>query len=163
MKDETTAKAGALWALGHIASTEFGLTAILHIEQNFIDWVAQNVLNYPNIALRGVFFHVLGLIGRSKKGARRLCQLQWSSTSVGSFSAVAIPHDISRFFNDESILELDSYDSKIMMSQPPECTCQLSPFLSSGQIKLETELLNLVSKVSFRVNIQSLSVLLMRV
>jgi hypothetical protein len=89
----------ALWALGHIGSTELGLTSILNADSMFLEWCIENVCSCAHFSIRGTFFHVLGLLSRSIQGSRMLKILKWDCSVLGGNSAVAIPQNPSELFN----------------------------------------------------------------
>jgi hypothetical protein len=69
----------ALWSLAQIgAASEMGLTAILNCDANFIAWCIEAVCHCPYFSIRGTFFHVLGLLGRTPTGAAALQTCNWS-------------------------------------------------------------------------------------
>jgi hypothetical protein len=97
---------GALWGLAHVAATEAGLGLILQWDSSFVEWCIQGAVQSGNYSLRGTFFHVLGLVGRSVKGARQLARLQWDIAPLGGHSAVAVPRDTSALFATPHTLSL---------------------------------------------------------
>jgi len=141
-------RTSALWSLGHLASVERTYNEITIIMPTFVEWCISNVLSSPNFALRGTYFHVLGLISRSKKGARKLASMNWSCTAKGSTSAVAVPRNPSQLFiNDLVGNECESFDPSLAVPPHPLTNVQLNLFIQPGTASLETDLLNLISKV----------------
>lgn len=54
--NEALDRAAALWALGHIGSTDLGYTSISHIDSSLVEWAIDNVIECLNLNLRGTFF-----------------------------------------------------------------------------------------------------------
>lgn len=165
----------ALWSLGHIGATELGFTAIMNCDPAFVSWCIEGACNCLYFSIRGTFFHVLGLLGRTNAGARVLSAANWDSSLSGSNSAVAIPHRPSALFASQSAgftplhstpsVYLGSGARKTSMSlnrstsaplislpyqqqgQPPVALRVLVPVLPPGSVSLEMEVLNLIAKV----------------
>lgn len=154
----------ALWSLGHISSSELGLSAILGADPMFVEWCLENVASCPNFSLRGTFFYVVGLLSRTAKGNRKLLQSQWDSAPAGSNSAVAFPRNTSVLFRPLSSPtgptgassappgpglhnDSDAHPQSVLGS-PPKAVKSLTPFLQSGAVSIETEILNLIAKVT---------------
>lgn len=63
-------------------------------------------------------------------------------------SAVAIPKDISKLFSNLSVVnDFEEYESTLNLPQPTTQLKSLSPFLQTGSVSLEIEVLNLIAKV----------------
>ena len=135
----------ALWALGHIGSSDYGFTAILNADPYFVEWCLQNVTSNLNFSLRGTFFYVLGLISRTIKGCRRLFQLNWDSAPMGGNSAVAFPKDPSVLFQPIRDLQITTTTNHSCFQNISTNAVLLTPFNISNDI--EVEVLNLVAKV----------------
>lgn len=159
----------ALWSLAHIGSTELGFAALTAVDPAFVEWCIQCIqcCNYYNI--RGTFFYLLGLISRTMQGEKKLIQNQWSCASRVT-SAVAIPTKVNILFpkismtsNDTSIIAPGMRRTSLTLSrlnvvQTPtmpylnnisiaSSVKVLTPFLQSGSISQEQEILNLILKV----------------
>jgi hypothetical protein len=158
-----------LWSLAHIGSTEIGFGALIAVDPAFVEWCIQCIqcCNYYNI--RGTFFYLLGLISRTIQGEKKLMQNQWSCASRVT-SAVAIPTKVNILFpkisttsNDTSIIAPGMRRTSLTLSrlnvvQAPtmpylnnisiaSSVKVLTPFLQSGSISQEQEILNLILKV----------------
>jgi hypothetical protein len=149
-----------LWALGHIGATDCGYNALANVDPAFVDWCVDGACLCPYFSLRGTFFHVLGLLSRSSKGAQRLHHLHWDCSAPSSNSAVALPRQPRDLFKRISLLsrtDSNSRKSKIarqsprlpflQASAPPSSVKLLTPFLSPGSTALDLEVLNLIVKV----------------
>jgi hypothetical protein len=86
----------ALWALGHIGSTDLGYAAITEIYPAFLDWCIIQATTSSCFSLRGVCFFVLGLLSRTDKGNKRLAQAGWEAAP--NPRAVAVPKNPSDLF-----------------------------------------------------------------
>jgi hypothetical protein len=104
---------GVLWALGHIASNEFGMTMILDVDRRFIAWCVENACNCSFYSLRGTYFFVLGLISRSPLGRRKLLTLGWDSAPRNGNSAVAYPLHPSSLFRGGAMVPSDYLRSRM--------------------------------------------------
>jgi len=103
----------ALWSLGHVGSSENGFTALMHADPSFTEWCIENVTENPDFSLRAIYFHVLGLLGRSHKGAAKLLQLHWDSAPRTSSSALALPRHPSVLFNGD-MLDLETSQNRAL-------------------------------------------------
>jgi hypothetical protein len=144
----TLQRVGALWGIAHVGASEIGFSQLMHLEPNFVEWCIDIVSDYSNLIIRGTVFQVLGLLGRSRKGMRKLHQLRWNSAPTTSAIAVAIPKDLGTLFSNETFqLEAETLDTSIIATIPPASVQVLSPFLPSGTTSIEVEILNLIAKV----------------
>jgi hypothetical protein len=147
----------ALWALGHIGSTDPGCAHLIYVDSNFIDWLVEIACTASNYSIRGTAFYALGLISRSKKGMRQLQRLQWDCASQLSNSAVAFPRDISALFRDDLRREDEQF---IALGSPRSASNSFhSPLkVTSGIAKVhkgltanldptEIEVINLISRM----------------
>ena len=82
----------ALWAIGHIGSTEQGIAQILERDSNFIMWCLDQVMYSPILSIRGTCFFVLGLMSRTEKGSYALHEADWHAASL-KHVAVAVPQE----------------------------------------------------------------------
>ncbi len=142
----------ALWSLGHIGSSELGYGAILNADPMFVEWCLENISSCPNFSLRGTFFYVVGLLSRSLRGSRKLAQCQWDCATHGGNSAVAFPRNPSVLF--KAILSAAApaaaspdANANVGGVSPPESVRLLTPFMASGAMTVEMEVLNLVAKL----------------
>lgn len=164
----TTDLRSCLWSLGHIGSSELGFAAILNIDPSFVEWCIDCICNSPHLGVRGTFFYVLGLISRTSKGNQILYQNKWDSSFVNGNSAVAIPRQPQILFKvATTVSKSDSSQSVgirkarltqnrnkgvgslpyLSMSTPPSSIKLLTPFIPSGSVNMELEILNLIAKV----------------
>lgn len=67
----------ALWALGHIGTSSWGLSIL--IEEDIIPHIVQMATLCKVLTLRGTCFYVLGLIATTRQGADILKTLNWES------------------------------------------------------------------------------------
>jgi hypothetical protein len=108
----------ALWSLAHIgAASEMGLTAILNCDAKFIAWCIDAACHCPYFSIRGTFFHVLGLLGRTSTGASALHSCQWSvsgfttsivRTSSASSAATTKNNTVSTTYNTANNMSIYS-------------------------------------------------------
>lgn len=158
-----------LWALGHIGASELGFATILAIDPSFVEWCIEGACSYPYFNIRGTFFHLLGLISRTSKGSQRLHQQRWDCSAPSSNCAVAIPRQPKVLFRRISSLQrVDSNPTMGMrkprlsqrhanaragllpylsQSNPPSSIRLLTPFIPSGSVSAELEVLNQIAKV----------------
>mmetsp|Transcript_21477 Transcript_21477/g.31154 ORF Transcript_21477/g.31154 Transcript_21477/m.31154 type:complete len:1569 (+) Transcript_21477:93-4799(+) len=87
----------ALWALGHISSSENGIQAIIAIDKNFVAWCIEIATENRSYSVRAVAFTVLGLISRTEKGSQQLSSCGWEAAPI-HYIAVAVPKDPSVLF-----------------------------------------------------------------
>lgn len=127
----------ALWSLGHIASTDFGYTAITNIEPNFVEWCISGALNHAVYSVRATFFQAIGLLSRSDQGSRKLAGTQWDCSARASCFAVAIPRNPSVLFAKPT----DEFNS-MLLNQPTHNPS----FLHCGS-DTDLEVLGLIAKV----------------
>lgn len=162
-----------LWSLGHIGATELGYAAIANIDPAFVEWCIDCACSCPYFNVRGTFFYVLGLLSRTTKGAQRLRQCRWDCSAPNSNCAVAIPRLPKVLFKRITLLhKVDSNHNMgirkprlsqgqsrngqprvgtmpyLSMSNPPSSIKLLTPFIPSGSVNAELEVLNLIAKVS---------------
>jgi rapamycin-insensitive companion of mTOR len=144
--DELKQRKAALWALGHIGSSEAGYAAVCAQDSEFVEWCISGATTSARFGMRGTFFHILGLLSRTSQGSALLALLGWDSAQAGGNSAVALPRDPSVLFQQERPLD-DSYDRSLISSTsalPPDLL-KLTPYLhATSQAQ---EVLNLVSKL----------------
>jgi hypothetical protein len=88
----------SLWALAHIAATEYGINAIQNVDPAFVDWCVEGACTSPFFSLRATFFYVVGLVSRTATGGHRLNRLRWDFAVHGSNSAVALPRNPAVLF-----------------------------------------------------------------
>jgi hypothetical protein len=98
--DSTLEMRGALWSLGHIASNDLGYNLVMAIDSFFVEFCVDRVTTCPSYSIRGLFFYVLGLISRSRRGSLRLLKLDWYSVAPSANAAVTIPRDPSILFRN---------------------------------------------------------------
>lgn len=84
----------ALWALGHIGSTDNGFETLQQNDPGFVAWCVQKATHDSNFSIRSVCFSALGLLSRADKCKPILDDLGWDYSTNHS-CAVAIPNDIS--------------------------------------------------------------------
>lgn len=106
----------ALWALGHICSSEMGFASVCNIDSDFMEHCIERVTKCANFSLRGVYFFVLGLIGRNSLGIRKLSKCLWDTSPIGGNSAVAIPRNPSILFRNAHVSSGISTDSSSVTS-----------------------------------------------
>lgn len=142
--DETpsTSLRAALWALGHIGASECGYAAIMSVDPTFVEWCILGATSHANLSIRGIFFHVLGLLSRTHRGAAKLAHLRWDSSPAGSSSAVAVPRDPSVLFQQDSE---SNFDPSFLSQPMPTAFSGLVPYLPSSNSG--EEILNLIAKV----------------
>ncbi|XP_074611135.1 rapamycin-insensitive companion of mTOR-like isoform X3 [Acropora palmata] len=75
-EDVLTLKA-ALWALGHVGSTNWGVNFL--VEEAIIPEIVYLAEHCGNFAIRGTCYYVLGLISKTREGADILRELEWES------------------------------------------------------------------------------------
>eukprot|EP01039_Chlorochromonas_danica_P002589 gene2589-2831_t len=164
----TTDLRSCLWSLGQIGSSELGFAAILNIDPSFVEWCIDCICNSPHLGVRGTFFYVLGLISRTSKGNQILYQNKWDGSFVNGNSAVAIPRQPQILFKiATTVSKSDSNPSVgirkarltqnrnkgvgslpyLSMSTPPSSIKLLTPFIPSGSVNMELEILNLIAKM----------------
>lgn len=93
----------AVWALGHIGSTDNGFEIIQQSDSHFVSWCIQMATTSDNFSLRSVCFSALGLLSRSDKSKEIFTQLGWDCSS-NDCCAVAIPSDLLQIYKP---LEVD--------------------------------------------------------
>jgi hypothetical protein len=114
--DEPQRLKAAIWALGHIASTDHGCEIVLAQDPSFISWLIHIVTSSPSFSLRNICFAALGLISRTEKANHILAMHEWDSAPNASCAA-AMPIDLSALFrkgpndvirNDKYVLPCDA-------------------------------------------------------
>lgn len=133
---------GALWALGHIGSSDLGFAAICAQDPDFVSWCIDLACCSPDYHMRGTAFQVIGLLSRSGKAQRQLRQLRWDYSPPGSRAAFAMPRNFRDLFahhshNHERLSSAASYK----LAPPPE-VCGATPLLNPGEVSPELELIN---------------------
>jgi hypothetical protein len=94
----------AIWALGHIGSTDNGFEALQSSDPDFVAWCVHMATHAPTFSVRSVCFSALGLLSRSDKSQETFAQLGWDFSS-NHCSAVATPNDLSVLFNPVACVE----------------------------------------------------------
>lgn len=87
---EPIKRRAALWALGHIATSQTGFRLFDETKVNILVELAENC---TCLSIRGTCFYVLGMISRVEKGRELLNLLNWESPSNLN-SGVSVPKDI---------------------------------------------------------------------
>lgn len=78
--DATTLKMkAAIWAIGHMATSEAGLNYIIESEQPFLYWITSLVKRSLVLSLRATCFYSLCLISSTPKGSDLLAEYGWIS------------------------------------------------------------------------------------
>ncbi|XP_068727211.1 rapamycin-insensitive companion of mTOR-like isoform X1 [Montipora capricornis] len=67
----------ALWALGHVGSTNWGINFL--VEEAIIAEMVHLAVDCGNFAIRGTCYYVLGLIAKTREGADILREQEWES------------------------------------------------------------------------------------
>lgn len=95
----------AFWAVGHIGSTEYGITLLE--TAGLTDIIADIALRTKNSSIKGICYFVLGLLSGTDQGAEILDDLGWKTvhSSLGKGAQVCLPKDIERFFQSMPELE----------------------------------------------------------
>jgi hypothetical protein len=139
----------ALWSLGQICSTAFGFKTVFSLNDDFIAKLIKVVTSSQDFSLRGAAFYALGLVGRSTFGAQGLMKHGWE-ISPNKGIAVAVPTDPSVLFNynrdaDNPVHPLSRIDDIGLFRE-------LYPFITSGRVSLEVEVMSNISKVHIDYN-----------
>lgn len=67
----------AIWAVGHLASSEEGAAFVLHSNNNIVFWIVTLARQSIIISLRGTCYYVICLIASTKKGSEALVENGW--------------------------------------------------------------------------------------
>lgn len=86
-------KRAALWALGHIGSSDIGFEYLERYD--IIPYLSQQCYSCTTLSMRGTCFYVMGLLGTSSYGRQQLRSLNWSFSSRHS---IAVPSTIQSSF-----------------------------------------------------------------
>lgn len=76
-KEQVDELKAALWALGHVGSTNWGINFL--VEEAIIPEIVRLAEDCDNFAIRGTCYYVLGLIAKTREGADILRDLEWES------------------------------------------------------------------------------------
>lgn len=143
---DSSDRAAAFWALGHIGCSDYGINRILSLDSSFVDMLLQRIVSDANYNIRSTCFHVAGLISRSKVGNRKFIENHWESSNLSGISAVVMPLDPSILFSHRDNMELDSEDCDVPLSQYPELR-NLSSCVQGKPSRYEDDVLSLIAKV----------------
>jgi len=143
---KSSERRAALWALGHMGSTDLGFAALTAEDPDFLTWCIDLTCCSPEYHMRGTAFQVIGLVSRSSKAQKQLRHLRWDCSPAGSRAAVAMPYNFRDLFshhshNHERISAAASYK----LPPPPE-VCGATPMLNAGTVSPELELINYLLK-----------------
>lgn len=130
----------AVWALGHLGSTDNGFEALLRQDPNFVAWCVDMVQSSSYFSLRSVCFSALGLLSRSDKSKEVFAQLGWDC-STNHCSAVAIPNDLSRMFKSQASETQDNLNMSPVLASDGT-----TPIKGAHRVNRE-HLYNLISEV----------------
>lgn len=87
----------ALWAIGHIGTSTFGLPLLL--EQGVFQDVVAICETSTTLSIKGTAFYILGLFSKTSEGAAALKKLGWEVTldKFNESRGIAFPLDLDRF------------------------------------------------------------------
>ena len=94
-------KRAALWAIGHIGSTNFGFQLIQQQAPDLIPYISRQAVRCSTLSMRGTCFYVLGLLGRSSVGQSFLANLGWAFSPFPG-GCIAIPRSVNSHEDDDT-------------------------------------------------------------
>ena len=89
-------KRAALWAIGHIGSTEYGFRLIM--EADLVRDIVRLAETAEILSIRGTCIYIMGLICNSGEGRAEIAKYNWVSSQTQGMS-VCLPKDPSVLFN----------------------------------------------------------------
>lgn len=143
-KENGLVRRSAIWSLGHIALTSFGLKSICSLDENFVNYLIKLVISCENFSLRGAAFFALGLVGKSTFGTQLLLKHQWE-TNTSKVIAVSVPADPAILFTYNK--EVDDPVHPRSRTEDMGLFRALYPFIQPGRVNLEVEVMSNISQV----------------
>ncbi|KAI9291116.1 hypothetical protein K502DRAFT_368706 [Neoconidiobolus thromboides FSU 785] len=136
-----------LWALGHIGSSEVGITILAQADAiEDIIWMAENCQVY---SLKGTAVYVLGLIGSSQLGDEVLQEANWDSI-FSKFN----PSTLLNFKNEKKWAKVDSWEYTSLVKS--------YTILYNDKDSIEKEILTTIGNLSNHILVGTASSALMR-
>eukprot|EP01130_Rhizamoeba_saxonica_P014349 TRINITY_DN6264_c0_g1_i1.p1 TRINITY_DN6264_c0_g1~~TRINITY_DN6264_c0_g1_i1.p1 ORF type:complete len:1092 (-),score=205.67 TRINITY_DN6264_c0_g1_i1:14-3289(-) len=123
---------GAIWAAGHIVSSERGYNNLRNIAESVVQLIFDTCNNSPILSLRGTAFYVLGLMTNIPDIREFISKRGWSTTDS---QKICLPNDASKgFYHINDV----SYDA---IFKPYE---EISPQIPLNPSTIEEKIISLI-------------------